>query len=378
MKRTLDYIWPLIGLVAVIWSVDLLWDKLRSEAGTDEAIQALLDEAGFFQTLGIVAARIGQKIALIPPEAFFHAATATMVAYGALAWYDRIALIHLGHHRRISWLYVGVCSFVTYALSHNIGASVFSGGMVRYRAYTAKGLTAAEIAVLVALCSFTFAFGTMILLGLVLVFEPQILAPLGRLSRWFAIGDDMARIIGFGMLGFCALYTIGAWLRFRPLKIGSFEIVYPRLPIVARQYLAAPLELIGAAGIIYFALPEQGNPGFFVVLGAFLVSFSAGLLSQVPGGVGVMEAVFLAIMPGVPAPAVFAALLIWRLFYLIIPLVLSLPVVLAFERAQLAQARLRAAQEQAALKAEALALERDGGSAEHHQRTEGLGGTERL
>lgn len=119
---------------------------------------------------------------------------------------------------------------------------------------------------------------------------------------------------------------------------------------------------MGAAGIIYFALPEQGNPGFFIVLGAFLISFSAGLLSQVPGGVGVMEAVFLAVMPGVPAPAVFAALLIWRLFYLILPLVFSLPIVLAFERAQLRKALAHEtqlkAQEQAAAKAAALHIDK--------------------
>lgn len=335
MKRYLDYLWPIIGLAAVIWSVDLLWDKLKTEAGTDATVEALLEQGSLWDNIRIVATRIGQKIAVIPPDAFFHAAMATLVAYAALAWYDRIALIHLGKQKGISWIYIAGCSFVTYALSHNIGASVFSGGMVRYRAYTAKGLTAAEVAVLVALCSFTFAFGTIILMGLVLIYEPEILRPLSRLSSWFAIGDGTARAIGFGLLGFVALYTIGSWLKLKPFRIGKFEVIYPRLPIVARQYLAAPLELAGAAGIIYFALPAEGNPGFLIVLGAFLLSFSAGLLSQVPGGVGVMEAVFLAVMPGIPAPAVFAALLVWRMFYLIIPLVISLPVVLLFERSQL-------------------------------------------
>ena len=218
------------------------------------------------------------------------------------------------------------------------GASVFSGGMVRLRAYTAKGLSAAEVAVLVALCSFTFAFGTIILLGLVLVIEPHILRPLSSLSRHFAVGDTTARLIGGAMLAFCAIYTVGAWLKLRPLKIGNFKVVYPRMPIVARQYVAAPLELIGAAGIIYFALPSEGNPGFMMVLGAFLLSFSAGLLSQVPGGVGVMEAVFLAVMPGIPGTSVFAALLVWRLLYLLLPLALSIPVILLFERSQLGKA----------------------------------------
>lgn len=354
MKRYLDYLWPLIGLVAVIWSVDLLWDKLKTEAGTDAAILARLEQGGLWDNIVIVASRIGQKIAVIPSDAFFHAGLATLVAYAALAWYDRIALIHLGREKGISWLYISVCSFVTYALSHNIGASVFSGGMVRFRAYTAKGLTAAEVAVLIALCSYTFAFGTILLMGLVLLYEPEILRPLTRLSTRFAIGDGTAWWIGVGMLGFVALYTLGSWLKFKPLRFGKFELIYPRLPIVARQYLAAPLELAGAAGIIYFALPEQGNPGFMIVLGAFLLSFSAGLLSQVPGGVGVMEAVFLAVMPQIPAPAVFAALLVWRMYYLIIPLVISLPVVLAFERAQLRKTKRAAAVAQADAKARTL------------------------
>ena len=336
MKRFLDFFWPALGLVAVVWSVQLLYGKLKAEAATDAATKALLDAGGLWSNIVVIATVIGHKIADIPPSGYLLAGLSTLLAYAALAWYDRIALLHLNRAQGISWIYISVCSFVTYALSHNIGASVFSGGMVRFRAYTAKGLSPAEVALLVALCSFTFGFGTILLLGLVLVGEPHILKPMVTLAPWFAISETVARVIGFGLLAFCALYTLGSWLHFKPLKVGSFEIVYPRMGIVARQYVAAPLELVGAAGIIYFALPVEGNPGFFIVLGAFLLSFSAGLLSQVPGGVGVMEAVFLAIMPTMPAPAVFAALLVWRLFYLILPLVFSLPVVLLFERSQLA------------------------------------------
>jgi uncharacterized membrane protein YbhN (UPF0104 family) len=338
MKRVLDYFWPLLGLVAVVWSVHLLYSKLLAEAAADPGVRALLDAGGIWSDLQVIAGVIGRKLALIPGRSYVLAICSTIGAYVALAWYDRIALIHLGRQRGISFSYVALCSFVTYALSHNIGASVFSGGMVRLRAYTAKGLTAGEVAVLVALCSFTFAFGTILLLGLVLVFEPQILAPLSSLSRHFAIAPDAARLFGGLLIALCFVYTLGAWLKLKPLQIGSFRLVYPRMPIVLRQYVAAPLELMGAAGIIYFALPSEGNPGPHVVLGAFLLSFSAGLLSQVPGGVGVMEAVFLAVMPGVPATALFAALLIWRLLYLLLPLALSIPVIVLFERSQLARA----------------------------------------
>ena len=338
MKRYLEFIWPVLGLVAVVMSVKLLYMKLKAEAGGDQAVRTLLETGGLWDHLKVIASVIGAKLAVIPPHAYMLAFASTLVAYAALAWYDRIALIHLRRQQGISFFYIAVCSFVTYALSHNIGASVVSGGMVRLRAYTAKGLSAAEIAVLVALCSFTFAFGTLALLGVVLLVEPQIIQPLTSLSRHFAIGDSAARLVGVGLLAFCTIYVLGAWLKLRPLKIGGFKIVYPRLPVVARQCLAAPLELIGAAGIIYFALPAEANPGFQIVMGAFLLSFSAGLLSQVPGGVGVMEAVFLAVMPGVPATAVFAALLVWRLFYLLLPLAMAVPAIILFERSQIGKA----------------------------------------
>jgi uncharacterized membrane protein YbhN (UPF0104 family) len=338
MKRLLDIFWPLLGLVAVVASVRVLYEKLRAEAAGEPGARALLAASDFWSSFKIIAGVIGAKLGAIPPGSYALAILSTLGAYTALAWYDRIALIHLRRLAGISFLYTAVCSFVTYALAHNIGASVVSGGIVRLRAYTAKGLSAAEVAVLVALCSFTFTFGTMLLMGTTLLIEPGILAPLSSLSRHFSVGPVAARALGGVLIALCAVYALGAWLRLRPLKIGDFRIVYPSLAIVARQFIAAPLELMGAAGIIYFALPWDANPGYLLVLGAFLLSFSAGLLSQVPGGVGVMEAVFLAVMPQVPATQVFAALLVWRLLYLLLPLALSIPVIILFERSQMGRA----------------------------------------
>src|SRR4029450_12613316 len=98
------------------------------------------------------------------------------------------------HH--ISWLFVSVCSFTTYALSHNIGASVFPGALVRYRAYTSKGLSAPQVAVLVALCSFTFGLGTVLLAGIVFTVTPDLLSRLeGRVPIWL-VNPTTARVLG--------------------------------------------------------------------------------------------------------------------------------------------------------------------------------------
>lgn len=318
MKKISEFIWPLVGLAAVVVSGYLLYRELA----------------------GISVAEIKGSLFAIPLHHFLLAALSTLVAYAALAWYDRIALLHLGV-RHISWFFVSVCSFTTYALSHNIGASVFSGAVVRYRAYTAKGLSAAQVAVLVALCSFTFGLGTILLGGFVLTVLPGTLTRLNGILPAVLTDPATARVLGVGLLAFVALYVAGSLLRLRPLTIRSFKLEYPRPAIMGRQLVAAPLELLGAAGIIYFALPEAGNPGFLVVLAVFLASFSAALVSNAPGGLGVFELVFVVAMPDIDRPAVIAALLVFRLFYFWLPFLISVVVVLLYERNRLASALRR-------------------------------------
>ena len=313
MKRALDYFWPALGIIAVLVAFWLLAREFRGESVRQDVLAAL--EA-------------------IPAHRYLLAALSTLVAYAALAWYDRIALLHLSV-KHIGWFFVSVCSFTTYALSHNIGASVFSGAVVRYRAYSSKGLDAAQVAILVALCAFTFFLGTILVGGLVLLFEPEQLSRLQGLLPAPLANAETSRVLGFVMLGLVAIYAIGSVFRFKPRQFGKFRLEYPRPEITARQMIAAPLELLGAAGIIYFALPAEGNPGFFVVLAVFLASFSAGLVSNAPGGLGVFELVFIKAMPLLAKSKVLAALLVFRLFYLLIPLAIAMVVVFLFERRRL-------------------------------------------
>ncbi len=283
-QRLKGYIWPAIGLAAVIWATRLLYFKLKAEASTDPLVAAKLQAGGVLSNLGTIAHVIGGKIAAIPPEGFLLAAASAIVAYLALAWYDRLALIHLGRERLMSFAYTGVTAFVTYAIAHNIGASVLSGGAVRYRAYTAKGLTGAEVAVLVALCTLTFAYATAMMMGFALVGFPGLLTPLTALSPHFAISEWAARALGVLLLAGCVAYMLGSLLKLGSFRLKGAEISYPRPRIVAVQTIIAPIEILGAAGIIYFALPADAPVSFWLVLGAFLVSFSAGLISQCPAG----------------------------------------------------------------------------------------------
>jgi glycosyltransferase 2 family protein len=305
MKRLKAYFWPVVGLAAILVSLRALVDELRG--------LSLNEFLASFQAISL--------------ESWLLAIGSTLVAYAALAAYDRLALDHLGH--RISLWFITLCSFTTYALSHNLGASVFSGAVVRYRAYRSKGLTPGEVGVLVAFCSFTFTLGTLMLSAIVLLLRPNIIE---RFSEFLPI--EMSLTTGGLILALIALYVLGSLVGMRPLRTRWFQLHYPRPSIVLRQLIIAPVELLGAAGIIYFALPEAGNPGYVVILGIFLASFSAALLSHAPGGIGVLEFVFIAALPEMDPADVLAALAIFRLLYLLVPFVLALVVILVFEHSR--------------------------------------------
>src|SRR5271170_6639745 len=155
MKRVHNVAWPIIGLGAVAVSSWLLFKDLR----------------------GLSLASLKSALFSISPARWLFAIGSTSLAYAALAWYDQIALLHL--RRRISWRFVAVASFTAYALAHNIGASVLSGAVVRYRAYSEKGLSVGEIGVLVAFCSFTFALGAATVGGFSLLFHPELVERFG-------------------------------------------------------------------------------------------------------------------------------------------------------------------------------------------------------
>jgi uncharacterized membrane protein YbhN (UPF0104 family) len=196
MKKILERLWPLMGLMVVVGSFYLLYHELKGES---------------------VGAEVWADLKAIPLPAYLAAGASTLVAYAALAWYDHIALLHLGV-RHISWIYISICSFTTYALSHNIGASAFSGAVVRYRAYSAKGLTAAQVAVLVAFCAFTFAFGSVLLGGLLLTTHPSMMQRLSGMLPEIITDPDTALMIGLGCLAIVGLYVVGSLMRLRPLR----------------------------------------------------------------------------------------------------------------------------------------------------------------
>ena len=205
IKRNLDYVWPALGFVAVLASFWLLFREFQRPVAWPAAFRGLQ---------------------AIPPHRYFPGFRATVVAYVALAYYDWIALLHLGV-RHIAWRFITACSFTTYALSHNIGASVVSGAMVRYRGYATKGLSAAQVAVLVAICSITFVLGELLVGGSALLARPHALSQLDDFLPAVFTHASTGRILGLGSLGAVAAYVGGGLFKLPTLSFFGAQISYP-------------------------------------------------------------------------------------------------------------------------------------------------------
>lgn len=325
-----QYLWPVFGVIVMLFSGHMLYHEFHNPHS---------------QLFHLSWSELSLRLQQISYNSWISASICTAAAYAALAGYDRIALEHL--HRKISWWFIAICSFSAYALSHSIGASVFSGAAIRYRAYSSRGLSGPEVAILVGFCSLTFALGVIILTAMILLFKPDIVCLIQPyLEHIFhrTFTESYLRIaslvIGLILTSLILLYIAGSWLQLRPLKIGkNIQIAYPSLPIVFKQLSIGPLELLGSAGIIYFTLPASLHTNFVIVLAAFLASFTIGILSNAPGGgLGVFEIIFIHLVPNIDVRDLLVSLIVFRFLYLIIPLIISLFFVAIFE---IQQYRLR-------------------------------------
>ncbi|AGT11151.1 lysylphosphatidylglycerol synthase domain-containing protein [Paracoccus aminophilus] len=305
-SRWKRFLWPVIGLTAISISFWLLTKELR----------------------GMSWHVLWLDLRAIPSQHWLMILICTLGCYLILAAYDGLALQHL--HKKVGYLFIALCSLSSYALSHTLGASAFTGAVIRYRAYSTKGLSAAEVGVLATFCSLTFALGVMMLLGALYLLVPALDDRFSTL-----LSGPTVRWIAFGLLALVIFYLIGSALKLPDLIIRNFRISYPSLSIALKQVVVAPVELFFAGGILYFALPALGNPGYFVVLGVFVVGFTLALLSHAPGGIGVFELAVITALPEFPPETVLAALLVFRLCYFLIPLAIGLLTVAYFEHQQL-------------------------------------------
>jgi phosphatidylglycerol lysyltransferase len=254
-----------------------------------------------------------QALAAIPGANLWLAIGLTIVSYAVMTGYDILAMRYIKYP--LSYSKIGLASFIGYAFSNNIGMSMIAGASVRYRLYSAWGLSVLQITQVVAFCTVTLWLGFFTLGGMVFLFEPltipaAIHLPMGSL-----------RAIGMVMLAIVLAYGIVMAVKKAPIKIRDWEIQLPSLRLLIAQLIIAALDWMLASLVLFVLLPAGNAMSYLEFFGVYLLAQLAGLVSQVPGGLGVFETVMVLMLSArLPANQIFGALLGYRALYYWLPL----------------------------------------------------------
>jgi uncharacterized membrane protein YbhN (UPF0104 family) len=259
---------------------------------------------------------IATAVQAIPAHALTIAACWTVLSYGVLTFYDRLGTIYAGH--KVSYGRVSFASFCAYALSHNLGFAAVSGAAVRYRLYAHWGLTPIQIAKVVAFCSLTFALGGMVLGGAILFLEPGSIPFFGQhLPHWVLYG------VGLALWAIVGAYVTLARV-FGVVRLFGHEVGLPGWRMAIVQVILATVDVAITASIFYELLPHAPGLTWLIFLGVYVASYTAGLAANLPGGIGVFDtAMLLGLAPYLEAPVVLGAIVVFRLYYYVIPLFLA-------------------------------------------------------
>lgn len=249
---------------------------------------------------------------------------ATALSYGALIGYDLLALRHVGA-RQVPLPIIAFTSFISHAFTYTLGFGVLTGGAVRWRIYQAFGLKPGQILAVGALTTLTFWLGIATVAAVCLTFQPSALAPLDGLAP----GLNLA--IGLAVIGGVGLWVILSAIRPRSISVGDRTMPLPGPQATLGAILVGLLDTVAAACALWLILPAGPDAGFASFLVVFAIATVLGVISHVPGGVGVFETTLILAQPQIPAADMLVSLILFRLVYYIIPFTVACGLFGAYE-----------------------------------------------
>ena len=249
----------------------------------------------------------------LPAHQLLTALVLTFLSYLVMTGYDILAIKYI--HHPLEYTKIALASFIGYAFSNNIGLSMIAGASVRYRLYSGWGLSAFDITRVVAFCTLTLWLGFFTLGGLVFLLEPVVISKIIHLP----LGS--ARLPGIFLLLVVAAYFAGSVFRKEPIKIGEWEFSLPSVRLSFAQTAIAVLDWALAASVLFALMPPASSLSYPEFIAVFMTAQLAGLISQVPGGLGVFETIVIVLLSHhLPASEILGALIAYRGIYYLFPL----------------------------------------------------------
>ncbi|HZF12203.1 MAG TPA: bifunctional lysylphosphatidylglycerol flippase/synthetase MprF [Thermoanaerobaculia bacterium] len=260
----------------------------------------------------------------LPRVRLFEAFALTALGYLALTGYDTLALRYSGI--KLPYPKVAFASFTASSFSNTLGYPLFTGTPLRVRLYSGWGLSALDVTRVVTFSFLTFWLGVLTLAGVTFVIEPHAVEQVLHLQVW------AARALGGAFLGLLAGYVVFNSRRKRPLAFRGVELVLPGPELALGQIVIASFDWALAGAALYALVPDSWGINFPSFLAIFLLAQVAGLVSQVPGGLGVFESLMILLLPNeLPRQQILGCLVAFRAIYYFCPLIASTVLLAAHE-----------------------------------------------
>src|SRR5689334_721490 len=257
----------------------------------------------------------------IPPGNIALAALCVVCAFGTLTFYDFFALRTIGK-KHVPYRIAALSSFTSYSIGHNIGATVFTGGAIRFRIYSDYGLNAIDVAKICFISGLTFWLGNTFVLGIGMAVHPSAASTMDQLP------DAINRLIGVGgIVAICAYLT---WLALgnnrRELGQNGWKVVLPSARVTLLQILIGVVDLGFCALAMYLLIPAQPPIDFMSLAVVFILATLLGFASHAPGSLGVFDAAMLVALPQFGREELLATLLVFRVLYFVIPFSIAISI----------------------------------------------------
>jgi uncharacterized membrane protein YbhN (UPF0104 family) len=255
--------------------------------------------------------KVKESILELPRGVLLTAFGFAVVSHFVYSLMDLVGRHYTGHH--LGKRQVMLVSFISYAFNLNLGSLVGGIGL-RYRLYTNHGVRYGNITRIVTMALITNWIGYILLAGLVFTIAPLELPP-----QWGVDGEEL-RMVGVLLLAVATAYVgLCGWARKRSYELRGHDVELPTLGTSLAQLAISCTHWMTMAAVPWVLL--QGQVDYASCLTVLLIAAIAGVMLHVPAGLGVVEAVFVALLSHkVPEHELIGALLAYRALFYLVPL----------------------------------------------------------
>jgi glycosyltransferase 2 family protein len=253
-----------------------------------------------------------ESVRAISPRHLALAATFTAGSFICLTGGDTLAVRYTG--RDLPYRKIALASFASLSIGHTLGLAALSSGAIRYRFYTGWGLSPGDVGRIILFCAVTVAVGMATAGGLASLIQP------GLVAQMFKVAPGVVVALGVLLLLAVIIYLGLAAFVHRPIRIRHFELPVPRLSLALGQVAVGSTDFFLVSAVLHQLLSATAEIDYFPLAATYIAANAAAIVTHVPGGLGVIEAVILSLVPGAN---VIGALVAFRAIYYLVPFLIG-------------------------------------------------------